>query len=189
MSTTDLETELARWRGDSERPLSNARPLTIEEALDYRNRGNLPDEFDRSLRLVLRIDDAADLGALDRKRLTYEPDFFSAPTWRREGSKPVNVVPLRAPDISGPRATPWPDDPEMAALEAEWSRTGKLDGVVIPEEYRGFVYKTVALLRSAGAEVTVDSISGAVARWLDPSQANRVRAALIEANRPDRPPG
>lgn len=183
MSVEDLETELARFRGE-DRPPSNAQPLSIEEALDYRNNGNLPDESGRSLRLVLRVDDASDLANLDRKRLAFEPDYLEAPSWRREGSKPVNVVPLRPPDLPGPSATPWVDDPEMSALEEEWSRSGAVDGVVIPAEFRSFIYKTIALLRSANREVTVDSISDSIARWLHPAQAERVRDALAEANSP-----
>ena len=182
MSTGDLEIELARWRGDAGRPPSRARRLSVKEALAYRNAGNLPDELGRTLRLVLRIDDPSDLLSLDAKRLVYEPDFLAAPTWRQPGSKPVNVVPLRAPDVEGPRGEAWLDDPEMAALEAEWERTGGLDGVAVPAEYRSFVYKTVALLRSTDTDVTVESISDSVARWLDPPDADRVRAALLAAN-------
>lgn len=182
MSSADLEIELARWRGDSSRPPSNAKSLSLDEALAYRNAGNFPDELGRTLRLVLRIDDQADLAGLDRKRIVYEPDFLDAPSWRKPGSKPVNVVPLRPPDIQGPRARPWLADPEMAGLEAEWERTGKVEGVVVPEDYRAFVYKTVALLRSTGTEVTVDSISASIARWLDPPHADEVRAALRAVN-------
>ena len=182
MSTTDLEVELARIRGE-DRPPSNAQALSVDEALAYRGRGNVPDSDGRSLRLVLRIEDESDLADLDKKRLVYEPDFLEAPSWRRAGSKPVNVVPLRAPHLDGPRATTWLEDPEMSAMEAEWRRTGGVDGIVIPAKYRSFVYKTIALLRSAGKDVTVGAIADSIARWLDPPQAERVRSALVQVNR------
>src|SRR3712207_1512564 len=99
MSAADLETELHRWRHPEEDlPPTRAEPLSMEAALAYRNAGNIPDEHDRSLRLVLHVRDAAELTYLQQKRLDYEPDFHEAPEWRREGSKPVNVVPLRYED-------------------------------------------------------------------------------------------
>ena len=182
MSTTDLEVELARWRGDDSRPPSRAQRLSVEEALAFRNRGNMPDELGRSLRLVLRLDDERDLADLDRKRLHYEPDFFEAPSWRRPGSKPVNVGPLRAPNIEGTARTPWWAEPEMAEMEAEWIQTGAVDGVMIPEEYRSFVYKTVALLRRAEIRPSVSTIGDSISRWLTPEEAARVRTALEVAN-------
>lgn len=182
MSTTDLEIELARWRGDATRPPSNAQRLSIDEALDFRNLGNLPDELDRTLRLVLRIDHESDLRSLDSKRLRFEPDFFKTPEWRRPGSKPVNVVPLRRTDVGIPVAHPWWADPAMAAMEDEWQTTGAVDGVRIPGRYRSFVYKTIALLRAAGADVTVAAISDSIERWLQPDQAARLRAVLEDAN-------
>lgn len=183
MSTSDLEIELARWRGDDSRPPSNAQPVSIEEALAFRNKGNVPDDLDRTLRLVLRIDNDEDLHSLDSKRLAYEPDFFSPPGWRREGSKPVNVVPLRRSDVKGSPPKPWWEDPAMAAMEAEWSESGEVQGIRIPGQYRSFVYKTIALLRSAGADVTVDAVTGSIERWLAFDQSERLKKALEQANR------
>src|SRR5207247_1162866 len=92
MATRDLEIELARFRNPGAHlPESNARPLSVDEALAYRASGNLPDKQGRTLRLVLHVEDEAALAAIDAKRAVFEPDFHSAPTWRREGSKPVNV--------------------------------------------------------------------------------------------------
>lgn len=183
MSTVDLEIELARWRGDVSRPPSNAQPLSTDEAIAFRNRGNVPDELDRSLRLVLRIDSDEDLRSLDAKRLAFEPDFYAAPRWRRPGSKPVNVVPLRAADVEAPPPRPWWEDPVMAEMEKEWETTGTVGGVRVPGQYRSFVYKTIALLRRTGTEVTVASISDSIERWLTPDQASRLRSLLEDANR------
>ena len=180
MSVSDLETELARRRGE-DRPPSNAEPLSTEKALAFRNRGNVPDEMGRSLRLVLEIEDRTDLESLDQKRLAFEPDFQSAPEWRRQGSKPVNVVPFTTGSVSG-SAQSWWDDPEMAALESEWNATGSLSGVRIPGEYRGFIYKTVALLRKTGSEVTVPSITDSISRWLTPEQTTEIRRSLEAIN-------
>ncbi len=182
MSTTDLEDELARWRGDTTRPPSNAQPLAIAEALAFRDRGNVPDELDRTLRLVLRIDNESDLHSLDAKRLRFEPDFHEAPHWRRQGSKPVNVVPLRRPDVSAPPPRPWWEDPEMAAMENEWRQTGAVEGVRIPGQYRSFAYKTISSLRAAGVAVSVASIADSIERWLTPDQALRLRSLLEDAN-------
>ena len=182
MSTTDLEIELARWRGDADRPASNAQPLSVGEALDFRNEGNVPDELGRTLRLVLHVDSDEALRSLDARRLTYEPDFFKAPEWRRPGSRPVNVVPLRRPEVGGVLPGPWWDDPVMAEMEAEWAASGAVGGVRIPGQYRSFVFKTIALLRAAGEAVTVGSISDSIARWLQPDQAEGLRKLLDEAN-------
>ena len=60
--------------------------------------------------------------------------------------------------------------------------TGGVDGVRIPAQYRSFVYKTIALLRAAGEEVTVATISASIARWVAPDQAEDLRAVLEESN-------
>lgn len=183
MNVADLEIELARRRGE-DRPPSNALALTTEQALEYRERGNLPDDLGRTLRLVLRVDSAADVASLDEKRLLYEPDFVRAPAWRREGSRPVNVVPLLPEggvEPSPPRA--WWNDPEMAELEAEWRRSGRVAGVKVPAELRSFVYKTVVLLRKGGVEISVQTISDSLARWLSAAQAAEIRVALENENR------
>ncbi|MGI8406911.1 MAG: hypothetical protein ACR2L3_00140 [Actinomycetota bacterium] len=177
MNTSDLERELRRWRTGDGAPSDNVQPLTIAEALSYRNAGNLEDELGRSLRLVLRINSPEDLHALEAKRLAYEPDYLGAPGWRRAGSKPVNVVPLRPPEVRG-RAEAWWDEATMAAMEAEWSATGAVDGLVIPGEYRSFVFKTIAALRAAEQEVNVSSIVGSLQRWLSLDQAEEIRRAL-----------
>ena len=70
----------------------------------------------------------------------------------------------------------------MAAMEREWQETGGVDGVRIPGRYRSFVYKTIALLREAEEEVTVDAIADSIERWVDPGQARRLRTLLSEAN-------
>ncbi len=182
MSDRDLEQELARWRSGGALPPSNAAPLGIEEALEYRNAGNLPDGKQRSLRLVLRVNDSSELFTLEEKRLMYEPDYQKAPSWRVDGSRPVNVVPLRGPN-AGPAATgPWWERPELAALEAEWQQRGSIGGVRVPEGYRSFVFKTVLSLRAAGREVTATSIADSIQRWVPPEDALRIRTALEDAN-------
>jgi len=183
MSTTDLERELARLRhGGAQLPPSNAVRLSVDEALAYRNRGNLPDEHGRTLRLVLRIDDSSDVAALDTKRLRFEPDFHDAPRWRRPGSVRVNVVPLRAPGVDSPKPLDaWWDDADMAALEDEWRTSGTVGGVPVPGEWRGFVFKTVVALRAAGRPVHAEAIADSASRWLAPVDAERLRAALRAA--------
>jgi hypothetical protein len=179
MSAHDLEIELRRWRDpDADVEASGAKPLSLEDALAYRDAGNLPDALGRSLRLVLHVNDAAELSYLQQKRLQFEPDFHDAPTWRREGSKPVNVVPLRRADVEGMGDRAWWDDPAVARLEEEWSRTGIVEGIRVPAEIRSFVYKTVLSLRSAGREVTAESVADSIARWLSPEEAEQIRAAL-----------
>lgn len=181
MSVADLEIELRRIRepGRVTEP-SRAERLSNEAALEYRNAGNLPDELGRSLRLVLR-------GApesLGTSRLRFEPDFHRAPSWRRPGSKPVNVVPLPderpRPDAATEKG--WWEQDDVAGLEAEWNRSGEVAGIVVPGAYRSFVFKTVASLKSAGVEVSVDAIVGSVARWLAPDQVAELEGALREAN-------
>lgn len=181
MSVRDLEIELVRHRDPDRDPgASGAERLTIEQGLAYRAAGNLPDEYDRTLRLVLFVDDQP----ISEKRLRYEPDFHSAPTWRREGSRPINVVPLA---VRGPlrekRDIPWWEQSDVAPLEAEWQRTGTVAGLAIPADMRSFVLKTIASLRAAGVEVTHRSILDSVSRWLSPSQVAELRAAFDESNR------
>ena len=179
MSVADLEIELARIRDpNAAHKTSRARRLSMEEALAYRNAGNIPDEHGRSLRLVLR-------GApesLGTTRLRFEPDFHRAPAWRREGSKPVNIVPLtdsrEESDEAGEKA--WWQHGDVAELEAEWNRSGTVAGIVVPAAYRSFVFKTAASLRGAGLEVTIDSLLDSVARWLSPEQVAELEAALRE---------
>ena len=182
MSAHDLEIELRRWREpDADVEPSNARPLELHEALAYRNEGNLPDGLGRSLRLVLQVNDAAELSYLQQKRLEFEPDFHNAPTWRREGSKPVNVVPLRRDDVKGAGERAWWDDPLVAQLEEEWARSGLVEGMHVPGEIRSFVYKTVLSLRASGLEVTPDSVADSIARWLSPEETAEIRAALKQS--------
>ncbi|MDQ4065866.1 MAG: hypothetical protein M3161_07450 [Actinomycetota bacterium] len=178
MSTRDLEIELRRWRGDNEAPRSNALELSIGDALAFRNAGNLPDELGRTLRLVLHVNDPRDLTYLQDTRLRFEPDFHDAPRWRRTGSRPVNVVPLRAAAATGTDMDAWWDDEAVRTLEEEWSRTGRVAGVGVPAEYRAFVYKTVLSLRAAGRDVSKDAIVSSIARWLDADDVARIAEAL-----------
>ena len=180
MSVADLELELRRARsGDATLPESNALPLSVTDALRYRDAGNLPDESDRSLRLVLHVADAAELSYLQQKRLLFEPDFHDAPDWRRSGSRPVNVVPLRTGSTSPAEPDDaWWEDPALAELEKEWSEHGTVAGLAVPSAYRGFVYKTVLALRAAGKEVTVDSVLASIARWLQPEDVERIRRSF-----------
>ena len=182
MSASDLELELKRWRNPDESvPVSQAQALSIEEALAYRDAGNLPDTKGRSLRLVLQVNDSAELSYLQQKRLRFEPDFHDAPTWRREGSKPVNVVPLRRADVKGHDGKAWWDDPDVAALEEEWSRSGMIAGMSVPADIRSFVFKTVLSLRSAGRAVDPDSVADSIARWMSPEEAEQIRRALEQS--------
>ncbi len=179
MSTRDLERELARERDpDSDVPPSNAVKLTIEQGLAFRDAGNIPDDEGRTLRLVLRIEGPEELSNLDAKRLLYEPDFHERPGWRRPGSKPVNVVPLRAPEVSAEPREAWWDRPELKALEDEWRASGTVAGMRVPGAYRGFVYKTVLSLRASGREITPDTVADSITRWLSPEEAEQIRAAL-----------
>ena len=179
MSTTTLERVLAQWRdGDEPSVPDDAVPLTVEAALRIRDAGNIPDEQGRSLRLVLHTTDA-DVDRLAMRRLEFEPDFHDAPTWRRHGSKPVNVVPLRRRSVEAPEE-PWWEQPDVRSLEEEWSATGTVAGIAVPEEFRSFVFKTVVSLRAANLEVTPHSIADSVARWLAPEEVERLRRALTE---------
>lgn len=174
MSTGELEQLLAAWRS-SDRDAEFGSPLTIDQAIELRNAGNIPDDQDRSLRLVLFVEDEP----LEQKRLRYEPDYHQAPVWRRDGSRPVNVVPLRGvdhpPAIDHP---PWWELPRVKELEEEWTRTGSVAGVQVPAEYRSFVFKTVIALQDAAQPVTAESISDSIARWLSPEDAAKVRESL-----------
>ncbi|MDQ4057530.1 MAG: hypothetical protein M3124_00220 [Actinomycetota bacterium] len=184
MSISDLDRELRRWRSsDCQGPPSRARRLTNEAAIAYRNAGNLPDELDRTLRLVLVVNNTEDLANLEARRLTFEPDYLDAPTWRREGSRPINVVPLRSPRVEPVTAGSWWDDPQLEALEREYTERGTAGGLRIPGEYRGFIFKTVLALRSQDREITPQAIADSVARWLPKDDAARLEAAIAEANR------
>ncbi|MBA2426533.1 MAG: hypothetical protein H0V60_05540 [Actinobacteria bacterium] len=196
MSTSDLELELRRRRSpDGLVPPSHALRLSVRDALDYRNAGNLPDELGRTLRLVMHVNGPKDLSALSRKRLLYEPDYHSAPEWRRAGSTHVNVVPLRTEAAlqpnphapPAPPALPWWEEPALAALETEWRERGTVAGLRVPGAYRSFVYKTVLTLRAASLPITPRSVADSIARWVPPGEADVIRSALIEAN--DEPTG
>jgi len=183
MSTADLERELARWRApETNAEPSHARRLSVAQALEFRDAGNLPDEFDRTLRLVLRIDDTGELANVEERRLEFEPDYQDAPTWRREGSRPINVVPLRRPGIEPVTEGAWWENPELAELEREFADRGSAAGVRVPGEYRGFIFKTVLSLRSQGSEVNPTTISDSIARWLSPEDAARIARELNDLN-------
>ena len=175
MSTAELERALAAWRG-GDRSAEFGVALSTAEAIARRDSGNLPDDADRSLRLVLFVD----AEPLEKKRLRWEPDYHDAPDWRREGSRPVNVVPLKEAGATGGRGRPWWEMPRVDELEEEWRRSGTVAGLVVPAEYRSFVFKTVISLQDAGREVTRDSIGDSIARWLSPEDAARVRDSLKE---------
>lgn len=185
MSTQTLMRELARFRtGEDLEPSSDALPLSIPAALDYRNAGNLPDAQGRTLRLVLGVTSEAELHTLEERRLAFEPDYLDPPTWRREGSAAVNVVPLRKPEVRGVDR-PWWEDPSVGALEKEWQARGTAAGIAVPGEFRSFVFKTVLALRAAGRAVTSDAILDSVARWLSPEQVDELRAAFAATDGED----
>ena len=186
MSTPDLERLLGLWRDAR----SEAEPqeavtvpdtaiaLSVEDALAYRDSGNVPDAAGRSLRLVLVVDDD-EVGAIADRRLAYEPDFHDAPVWRRAGSKPVNVVPLRTGRAqTSDEFEAWWDDPETRRLEDEWTRSGRIGGLQVPAAYRSFVFKTVLALEAAGRAITADSVADSVARWLPAREAEHLREVL-----------
>jgi hypothetical protein len=177
MTADEVVREAERWKRDPDSAFSGFTRLSVADALAYRDAGNLPDDSGRSLRLVIAVDPDAGVDSVSAKRLQFEPDFHAAPEWRVPGSKPVNVVPLRA--RSGSRGSEnWWDDPKIAPLEAEWKASGTVDGLPVPGDFRGFVYKTVIALRAAGREVTADSVADSVARWLGPLDVERLRNAL-----------
>jgi hypothetical protein len=178
MSARDLEIELKRWREPAlDAPESRAERLSTTAALAYREKGNLPDDLGRSLRLVIHIPPEGGPGYVEKQRVRFEPDFHEAPAWKREGSKPINVVPLRA-GRARPSGDAWWDDPDIAELEREWLERGTVAGMPVPGAYRSFVYKTVIALRAAGKEITPATVSDSVSRWLSPSDAQALRAAL-----------
>ena len=129
---------------------------------------------------MLHVDDEP----LSAKRLRYEPDFHREPTWRREGSRPVNVVPIKSADASPtrPPGQPWWEQPDVAELEREWRATGTVAGLRIPADYRSFVLKTVAALRHGEVAVTIEAVAGSLARWLSPAQVDEIRHALLREN-------
>lgn len=180
MSVADLEAELSRARDADSSVTSNAQRLSTREALAFRDAGNLPDAHARTLRLVLRVDGQS----LAVKRLRFEPDYHDEPTWRRPGSKPINIVPLTTERPSRTSTSPeaWWEQPDVAALEREWRDTGAVAGFRIPGPYRSFVLKTIASLRSSGRPVSVDTVTASLARWLVADDVARVRSALLEAD-------
>ncbi|HEX2236602.1 MAG TPA: hypothetical protein VHK89_10030 [Actinomycetota bacterium] len=182
MSAAEVEAELARLR-DPSRPATGARRLSSQDALARRDAGNVPDGEGRSLRLVLHNDRPGVPGAVEARRLRFEPDYHDAPRWRRHGSVPVTVVPLAVgPRRSSPAPESWLDDPALAALESEWRATGAVAGLAVPPDLRGFVFKTVLALRAGGVEVSPATVSDSIARWVPPHVAEEIRAALTRAN-------
>ena len=180
MSVADLEAELAHLRDPARPPGRTTLALSSSAALAFRAAGNLPDEEGRSLRLVLEVGDEP----LGEKRLRYEPDYHRAPTWRRKGSKPVNVVPLRGAPVRDREDSEvaWWEQADVAALEQEWRDTGRVAGLVVPAGYRSFVLKTIASMRTAGLHIDIESVVGSLSRWLGHDQVAEIRSALLEAN-------
>ncbi|HVF52169.1 MAG TPA: hypothetical protein VNC78_01030 [Actinomycetota bacterium] len=182
---TDAEVEqlLISLRAGESSPVQ-LQPLESAAALAFRNRGNVPDEHGRCLRLVLHVEGVEGLKQLDARRAGFEPDFRDAPTWRRPGSRAVNIVPLRLDARSeggGREVQSWLDDPDVAALEEEWRVTGRIAGLIVPAEYRSFVYKTVLSLRASRHPVTVESVLASVARWLDPDGVATLRSVISQS--------
>jgi hypothetical protein len=171
MSTSELERLLAARRGGDE--IAVGIRLTTEEALSFRSAGNVPDDEGRWLRLVLRVGPDE---SVDDKRQRFEPDFLERPAWRRAGSKPVNVVPLRTGGPVDGKA--WWNQDDVGDLEKEWRKTGKIAGLVVSADYRSFVLKTVVSLQRAGIPVTVDNVADSISRWLAPEEVEKIRAAL-----------
>ena len=173
MNLRDVEKLLAAWRA-SDLSKDFGVALTNDEALEIRDAGNIPDARDRSLRLVFFVDDEP----LERKRLRFEPDFHRAPSWRRQGSRPVHIVPLRKGVVGAGDERPWWELPRVGELEEEWRDSGKVAGIAVPAEYRSFVFKTVIALQDAEEEVTEASIAASIARWLPPADAQRIAESL-----------
>jgi hypothetical protein len=183
LMSTDMVEQLLIRRSERSRDVlpAEALALNIQEALAYRDAGNVPDERGRTLRLLLLARDRNDVRDLPTQRARFEPDYHEAPTWRREGSKPVTVVPLRD-EMEPSEGAPWWEEPDLAALESEWQASGAIDGVRIPGDLRGFAYKTILSLRAAGRDVNVQTISDSLTRWLLPGEAAQIRSALERAN-------
>jgi hypothetical protein len=183
MSDREVEHLLSRARAGETYPVPEGIHLTRDEGLARRDAGNLPDDQGRALRLVLHLERRTDPQTVHQKRLLFEPDFHSAPTWRREGSRPVNVIPLGL----GPtevKHEAWWDDEEMAGLEAQWSSSGIVEGIKVPASYRSFVYKTIVTLRRDGHEVSALSVADSIARWLPEREAEALRESLTDAKEP-----
>lgn len=179
MSAGELEAELPYLNDPAiDGPVSGAIRLDRDAALASKVAGNVPDPEGRWLRLVLRAE-GHDPEAIARRRVEFEPDYHEAPKWRRPGSKPINVIPLRS--RTGDRESQaWWEDPAMEALESEWQEHGTVAGVSVPGAYRSFVFKTVAALRAAGRPVSADSIADSIARWVSPEDAEKIRGALLQ---------
>ena len=175
MSTRELERALHSWRSGN-RAEEFGLPLSVEDAIAHRDAGNIPDAEDRSLRLVMFVDGEP----LEQKRLRFEPDFHSAPQWRRDGSRPVNVVPLRTEDSPSGDGAAWWDSPRVRDLEEEWRASGTVAGIVVPGDYRSFVFKTVIALQDAGEAVTPQSIGDSIARWVSREDAELIRESMKE---------
>ncbi|MEA2460290.1 MAG: hypothetical protein QOH90_467, partial [Actinomycetota bacterium] len=180
MSDREVEDLLARAKEGPRFPEPSGIHLPPHEALAHRDSGNVPDDAGRVLRLVLHMTPTDDPRAIHEKRLQFEPDFHSAPRWRRAGSRPVNVVPLGM----GSRRTnqeAWWEDADMARLEAQWTKSGVVEGIKVPAEYRSFVYKTIVALQRDGIDVSALTVADSVARWLPEGEAAALRAALEDA--------
>ena len=132
------------------------------------------------MRLVLQIDDEG-VEAVAIKRLLFEPDYHAAPDWKREGSKPINLVPLRGKRSESAAPSAWWEDPHIASLEEEWQEQGTVRGVKVPGDYRSFVHKTVLALEAAGKHVDATSIADSISRWVSAEDAERIRKALKDA--------
>lgn len=182
MTAAEVEAELPHIDDPSiQGPVTDVPHLDRAEALEFKRAGNLPDAEGRTLRLVIRAE-SGEPEAVARRRVLFEPDYHEAPSWRKPGSKPINVIPLR-PRATGAASGTWWEDPTMSELESEWQQHGTAAGVKVPGAYRSFVFKTVAALRASGVAVSADAIADSIARWVPPDDAAEIRAALLDANR------
>lgn len=183
MTTDEIVREAKRWRSDAEGAFRGFETLSIDDALRIRDAGNIPDDRGRSLRLVITVTPDAGVDSVSARRLEFEPDFHEEPTWRREGSKPVNVVPLRRrSEASMDKPEAWWEDAKVAPLEKEWVTRGTISGLSVPGEFRSFVIKTVIALQGSGHEVTEEAVLASVSRWLEPTDVERLRRAFGLAN-------